>query len=168
MKTTTDAKPEPLRATAYHEAGHAVAFCRLFNNRMAGNVTINPDDLTRGKHEAEDAEQHELDDEAIYACAGYAALVAAGYSELEALSGCESDFEIAKLIGSTSLATSKQLAIGLMSRPENIKGVDSVANALLERQTLDPFDVEALIEIADGKATEEEYQTYLTLKAGKT
>ena len=151
--------------TAYHEAGHAVAFYRLFDNRLAGNVSIKPDELNLGKHAAEGAEEHELDNEAIYACAGYAALKAAGYSESEAILGCGSDFEIAEQVGDKPLHLIKKNAVGLMSRRENIEAVDKVASELLEQQVLDPFDVETLIEIADGNATEEEYQTYLALKA---
>ncbi len=52
-----------------------------------------------------------------------------------------------------------------MQRPKNIKAVSRVAEELLQRTTLDPLDVEVLIEIADGDATEDDYQTYLILKA---
>ena len=163
--------------TAIHEAGHAVACLRLWGTaRDTGNITIERTDTTLGHHAAEEitfpanepetAEQRqEFEKEAIYACAGYAALIAAGYDEATAVLGCDPDFDIADHVTEEPLAEIKQEAVALMQRPKNIKAVSRVAEELLERTTLDPSDVEVLIEIADGNATEDDYQTYLTLKA---
>ncbi len=163
--------------TAIHEAGHAVACVRLWETgRVVERVTIDRTGSQLGSHLAEEitfpadepetAEQRrEFENEAIYSCAGYAALIAAGYDEATAVLGCDPDFDIADYVTEEPLAEIKQEAVALMQRPKNIKAVSRVAEELLQRTTLDPLDVEVLIEIADGDATEDDYQTYLILKA---
>ena len=77
---------EALALTAYHEAGHAVAFHRLFpRGRIGGSLSVEPDQQkgTAGRHSAEemifslDEDEGVIEDhcrrEAAYACAGYAA-----------------------------------------------------------------------------------------------
>lgn len=162
--------------TAIHEAGHAVACLRLWETgRDTGNVTIDRTGSKLGSHLAEEIifpangpvtaeERQEFENEAIYSCAGYAALIAAGYDEATAVLGCDPDFETADYVTERPLAEIKQKAVALMQRPENIKAVSRIAEELLQRTTLDYWDVEVLIEVADGNVTEEEYQTVLALK----
>ena len=162
------------RTTAIHEAGHVIAFYRLFGDvRYGGRVTIKPTEDAAGSHKAEylwfpadneetPEERAAFDNEAVYACAGYAAVLAAGYSEGEASAGCESDFDEAKKV-TKPLATIKQEAVALMSRPENVNAVRRIADELLMRTTLDPEVVDVLVDVADGKTTEEEYQRFLAL-----
>ena len=84
--------------TAIHEAGHAVAWNRLFSDRYMGSVSIIPnhEDGLAGMCEGEglwgNEDDRHLADHDTYGCAGYAAVLAAGYSEDEAAAGCESDF----------------------------------------------------------------------------
>ena len=163
--------------TAIHEAGHAVACFRLWGlARDTGNVTIDRTGSKLGHHAAEEItfpangpvtaeENREWENEAIYSCAGYAALIAAGYDEATAILGCDPDFDIADRVTEIPLAEVKQEAVTLMRRPGNIKAVSTVAEELLERTTLDSSDVEIFIEVADGNATDEEYQRFLALKA---
>ena len=165
--------------TAYHEAGHAVAHVRLFDNRLADKVTIEPVVDIAGSHRAEEltfphtedvvpGEKEAFENEAIYACAGYAALIAAGYSEEEAERGCDSDFQNAEAVCEKALNEVKQEAVLLMSQLENIRAVSRIANELLDEMTLDSEQVEILIAIEDGDTTEEEYQDYLILSGRDT
>src|SRR4051812_19078555 len=95
--------------TALHEAGHAVACKRLFPWRGVGDLTLvaQHDEGTAGSHETLEAldfapsddpteterQNEEFRKQAVYYCAGYAALIAAGYSKREASLGCGADFE---------------------------------------------------------------------------
>ena len=164
--------------TAIHEAGHAVAFYRLFGDswRIGHTVSIEPKDDTAGRHAAEDLsfegadeltpdQRQMFENEAIYACAGYAALIAADYPEDEAENGCWSDFECAEKCSDKPLATIKQESIALMSRPENVNAMRRIADELLLRKKLDSDVVDVLIDVADGKTTEEDYQRFLALVA---
>ncbi len=162
------------RTTAIHEAGHAVAFTRLWPvGRYGGPLTIVPKDNTTGRHYAEElwfpatedpdesaAQDEELANEAIYCCAGYAAVLVAGYSEAVAVAGFDSDFDQAEGCGSVSLAVSKQRAVELMTRPENVVAVTRLAKELLARGAIGEDDVDILIDVADGKMTEEQYLRY--------
>ena len=156
--------------TAYHEAGHAVAFHRLFpEGRLGLDVTIvpNPDRGTTGSHSAEelfDCGDEEIEAEAVYSCAGYAALIAAGFPAKVAKEGCESDFECAEQCSSRPLDHIQQEAVALLSRPENRRAVECVVTELLRRETLDWDLVVNLLNLVDGKTTEAEYQQYLTLR----
>ena len=165
--------------TAYHEAGHAVAFYRLFGDaaRYGHTLTIEPHEDLLGSHSAEDrvfhgvgeltAEQRlAFENEAIYSCAGYAAVLAAGYSDEAALAGCESDFDKAERACDVSLDVSKEKAVELMTLLENTSAVARVAGELLSQSTLEWDGVEILINIADGEATEQDYQRYLIMKRG--
>ena len=102
----------------------------------------------------------------FYHCAGYAATLAAGYAEEEALAGCEADFEKAERVCNVRLYVSKEKAMALMMQPQNIAAVARVAGELLSRSTLEWEDVEILINVADGEATEQDYQRYLVMKRG--
>ena len=160
--------------TACHEAGHAVAFHRLFNNRESGDLTIFPSGGTAGKHQAEaltfdvdtliePAEVEERENEALYSCAGYAALIVSGHSEEVASLGCESDFHCAQSNSERSLDIVKDAAVELMKQPENTRAVALIAGELERRETLDGAHVEVLMELLDGKLTRDEYENYLQL-----
>jgi len=165
--------------TAYHEAGHAVAFYRLFGDaaRYGHILTIEPHEDLLGSHRAEDlvfhgvgeltAEQRlAFENEAIYSCAGYAAVLAAGYSDEAALVGCGSDFDKAERACDVPLDVSKEKAVELMTLPKNTAAVARVAGELLSQSTLEWDEVVILIEVADGEATEQDYQRYQALKHG--
>jgi len=173
MKITKD-----LRKTAYHEAGHAVAFMRLFESRYPGRLTIISKDGVEGSHSAEELifpytesetpEQREaFENEAIYACSGYAALVAAGYSKEKAEQGCDSDFQKAQEGSNKPLEAVKQEAVLLMSQPDNVRAVSRIAEELIKEKTLEPDQVDILLDVADGNITEEEYSQYLMIKQSK-
>ena len=168
-----------LKSTATHEAGHAVAFYRLFGDaaRYGHTLTIEPHEDLLGSHRAEElvfhgvgeltAEQRlAFENEAIYSCAGYAAVLAGGYSDEEALAGCGSDFDKAERACDVRLDVSKENAVELMTLPENTSAVARVAGELLSQSTLEWDEVIILIEIADGEATEQDYQRYQALKQG--
>jgi len=164
--------------TAIHEAGHAVACYRLFgDDRYGGRLTIVPRGDLLGSHRAEELvfdgteevtaeERQAFENEAIYSCAGYAAMLAAGYAEEEALAGCEADFEKAERVCNVRLYVSKEKAMALMMQPQNIAAVARVAGELLSSSTLESEEIEILIDVADGEATEQDYQQYLVMKRG--
>lgn len=167
---------EDSRHTAIHEAGHAVAFYRLFSGgRIGGQLTIVPVGNNLGSHQAEEVsfpwteqitleQQEQFHREAVYACASYAALVAAGYSEDEAEQGCQSDFEKAVRCSGEPLDAVRREAVALMSRAENVRAVARIADELMRRKRLDEDEVTILLEVADGNASEEDYSQYLKLK----
>ncbi len=159
--------PELYR-TAIHEAGHAVAFVRLFPGRYGDTVTIEPEAGNLGAFTAEDVsfvEASATEDDArqqflnhaVYCCAGYAAVLATGEPEHVAVRGCELDFEQAEPF----LEEGKRIATALMSQPGNVKAVKMLADELLQRRTM-IWDLTAvLIDVADGEATPEDYQGFL-------
>ena len=81
--------------TAIHEAGHAVAHRRLFGERdFSWGMALVPDEeqgmdgwnmLDRLGY---DDDQSTADNDVVR-CAGYAAVVAAGFCEAEAAAGCD-------------------------------------------------------------------------------
>ncbi len=167
------------KETAIHEAGHAVAFYRLFGDaaRYGHTLTIEPHKDLLGNHRAEElvfhgvgeltAEQRlAFENEAIYSCAGYAAVLAAGYSDEAALADCGSDVDKAERACDVPLDVSKENAVELMTLPENTVAVARVAGELLSRTSLEWDEVEILIAVADGEATEQDYQRYLVMKRG--
>ena len=158
-----------LKHTAYHEAGHAVAHLRL--NVQQGNVTIKPHDGNLGSSAAEGKEHvwsaEEAPNQVLCYCAGYAALIAIGCSEDDAVLGADNDFEnAAELIETWSLSVSlddwRTQSVELMSRPENIRAVDFVANALMKYETLDSDYLDILSDLADGNISEEEWQQFIS------
>ncbi len=168
------------KETAIHEAGHAVAFYRLFGDaaRYGHTLTIEPHKDLLGNHRAEElvfhgvgeltAEQRlAFENEAIYSCAGYAAVLAAGYSDEAALAGCGLDFDKAERACDVPLGVSKEKAVELMTLSENTAAVARVAGELLSQSTLEWDGVEILIDVADGEATEKDYQRYLAMKRGQ-
>ena len=79
------------RFMAIHEAGHAVAHERVFGTIWTSEISIEPLDgtLSRFTHEElvvlmdtpDDEAERLFEKEAICSCAGYAAILAAGYPE---------------------------------------------------------------------------------------
>lgn len=161
-----------LRATAIHEAGHAVAFERLLPMSYSGALSITPGDGKAGFHQQEEvsilADDHsteadqELHNEAVVYCAGYAACIAAGYSEHEAAEGCGSDFD--RVLDPNQLEAIKREAVALMRKPENIDAVNRIADELMVRKQIDGDMLMALLSVATGEATEADYLEYLQLR----
>ena len=162
-----------LKHTAYHEAGHAVAHFRL--NVQQECVTIKPHGDNLGSSMAE-GKDHVLDAEdaptqVLCYCAGYAALIANGNNEGDAIRGADDDFENTEellekwpesLTG--TLNDWKGQSVALMSAPENIRAVDFVAKSLLKYETLQADYLEMLVELADSNITEEEWQRFLAIQ----
>jgi len=162
-----------LRWVAVHEAGHGVARLRLFPDQYFEHISIEQEEDSLGRvrlsfdttvvpksSSDQEAEDVFLND-AICACAGYAACIVAGFSLEQALTGCESDFERAG--HRKELAC--ELALELMGRDSNARAVRLIADKLLELTTVDHDHIGVLIEIADGECSEEEYREYLVLRA---
>lgn len=171
-------KDSELRKTALHEAGHCVAFIRLFPNRYGVSVTIVPNegldllglflaesvDFPIGDSEPEMTAFHaELELQALCCCAGYAAMIAAGFSQQEAEEGCEIDFYNAKKF-SRRPETSKKNAVDLMRQEKNIRAVGRIADELLIRKTIDYDVTEVLVDLIDGETTEEEYRLFVKFR----
>ncbi len=166
--------------TAYHEAGHAVAQYRLFpEGRWVDGVSIErKDDGTLGRHTSKELFPHPDDDpamvreqyenEVLCLCAGYAGTVAMGYGDEEARGGCWGDFDAAEetVQGWATAPLEEQLkrAVQFMRRPENKNAVERVGTELLEHGTLDCDELEIVIEVLDGKSTEEDLAQYRALR----
>ena len=107
----------------------------------------------------DDAENQAL---ALYA--GYAACLAAGLSPELAAVGCDDDFAKAEVLISDwrigDVAKLTRRAVDLMSQPENIKAVQVIAQELLVEGVLHFKWLDLLVDVADGHATEQEYQQF--------
>ena len=90
-------------------------------------------------------------------CAGYAAVIAAGFGEAEAAAGCyETDYsDFRKVHG--DLDTAKAKAIDLMRKPENVKAVKRIADELLSRRRLHGDHIELLLQLEYVEITEQKY-----------
>jgi hypothetical protein len=102
-------------------------------------------------------------------CSGYAAVLAAGHPENEALRGTSVDFEEAQeLIGFWGLAGDldkwKTDAVELMRRPENAAAVALVADHLLRCSHLDGDLIDVLLDLADGHMSQEEFEQFLQFR----
>lgn len=152
--------------TAIHEAGHAVAFSRLFPGRLMGEVSIIPnhDEGFAGACSTEglwgNEDQEHLANHEVFICSGYAAVLAAGYGEEEAAAGCENDFE--QVFG--DLDAAKARAIDLITQASNLKAVKRVADELVLRKALHPDHVDLLMGVTDGELSEYEYQQLLVFR----
>lgn len=160
------------RKIAVHEAGHLVAHMRLGIDQEG--ATIVPKNMPGGRRAgavvAAGVEHVWNKEEAgpmvLAFCAGYAAVVAAGYSDDDARTGTGDDFEqAAHLIDYWGLPGDLESwlpqAVELMRRPENVVAVTLVARHLLRHQALDSDYLGALVDLADGKITEAEFVQYL-------
>lgn len=149
---------------AIHEAGHAVAHHRF--NIQQGVVTIVPANGNLGTASGEGIDHVRSADEAepmvLAYCAGYAALVAAGYDDDLARNGADDDFDNAQAIIEQwelegDLSTWQAKSVEIMSTDENRKAVDRVAKELIEREMIDADDVSLCVCITDGEMSEDEY-----------
>ena len=164
---------EDRKHTAYHEAGHVVAHCRLNIPQGEASIKPNPHERILGnvlaegvKHVWDAKYAHEI---ALGYCAGYAALIAAGYSDEVARQGAGDDFEnVEELIDKWSLPEPLEdlldQSVILMSRPENIRVVDSIAKKLMKYETLDSDYIDRLVDRVDGTITDEDWRQYLHLR----
>ena len=162
-----------LRWVAVHEAGHGVARLRLFPDQYFEDISIAQEEDSLGRltlsfdttfvpcflsdEEGEDV----FIRDAISACAGYAACVAAGFSEEQALTGCESDFERAGIRKERAC----ELALKLMANGANVRAVRLIADKLLELTTVDHDHISILMQVTDGECSEAEYREYLDMRA---
>jgi hypothetical protein len=156
--------------TAIHEAGHAVATIRL--GHVHDIVTIQPDydeglNGSSGLESVTDFNRELAQEVVLISCAGYAALVASGYSQEIAKIGAERDFEEAnELIDGFSLEPLEdwlRKSVELMSKPENKIAVERIASQLLIDETLEPDVTDALVELTDGNITEADYSRFLLM-----
>jgi hypothetical protein len=159
--------------TAIHEAGHAVAHRRLFGDRhFSWGIALvdNQDQEEQGAagwnmsdylgHEDEQTTA-DLD---VCLCAGYAAVVAAGFSEAEAAAGCDEEDNGDFRMVHGDLETAKAKALDLMREPENVKAVKRIADELLLRRRLHGDHVGLLLDLAFGEITEQFYLQLLSAR----
>jgi hypothetical protein len=165
-----------VQQAAIHKAGHAVAFARLFGDswRPRHKLTIETDRSEVGVRVADELTQtgmgealgemlRDVESDAIYACAGFAATLVAGYSAPDAEGGCGSDFDAATHLSDLPLDEIKSKAVELLERPENVAAVTRLSRELLECGTLDPTEVEMIIDVSDGLASEDDLARCRTL-----
>lgn len=159
-------------ATAIHEAGHAVAHVRLGVRQDHVHIIRNGSLL--GAAAAEGAESvwsaEDASIQAVCYCAGYAALIAAGFDEERACSGADNDFEhvqhLVEFWGlNAPLGDWKARAVELMRQPQNVAAVRLLSEHLLEHMRLGADYIECLIELADGDITADEWAQFLALRA---
>jgi len=164
-----DDKPKD-KATAIHEAGHAVAHVRLGIQQL--EVTIESRGEILGHSTAEGVEhcwsKEQADSMALAYCAGYAASVASGCAEGAAEAGCDDDFDRAEELIEfwclDDLATCKARAVELLRQPDNVAAVRLVADHLMRLRTLDVDYIDLLVDFADGNVTEAEFDQYLAFR----
>ena len=152
-------------STAVHEAWHAVAHVRL--GILQWHATIEPLDADlAGSVLADDSvwNRDDAENQALALYAGYAACLAAGLSPELAAVGCDDDFAKAEVLISDwrigDVAKLTRRAVDLMSQPENIKAVQVIAQELLVEGVLHFKWLDLLVDVADGHATEQEYQQF--------
>lgn len=159
--------------TAIHEAGHAVAHRRLFGDRhLSWGMALVHDQEQEEQGAAgwntsdylgneDDQSTADLD---VCLCAGYAAVVAAGFTEAEAATGCDEtdECDFRKVHGDLEAAKAK--AIDLMREPEHVKAVKRIADELLLRRRLHGDHVGLLLDLAFGEITEQEYLQLLSFR----
>lgn len=160
----------PISDTAIHEAGHVVAHVRLDLGHDGGHIV--PEENILGAALGEGFE-HVWDKSGaepvvLAFCAGYAAMIAAGYGEDRARAGTGSDFDgVQKLIDFWELPGTLEdwlaKSVALMRRPENVKAVALVAEHLMRHKRLTGDYCNVLVELADGEATEAEFSHYVLM-----
>ncbi|MEW8073317.1 MAG: hypothetical protein AB2826_23130 [Candidatus Thiodiazotropha sp.] len=154
--------------TAIHEAGHATAHARLGIDQGMTTIVPNYENETLGAVQAEGAAhaytKEEAENHVIAYCAGYAALIVNGCSGKEALLGTDGDFENAedliKLWQLDPLEAWKQKTVNFLSEESNKRVTERISAELLKAKTLDLDDIEFLVDIADGEATEDDYEEF--------
>lgn len=159
---------------AIHEAGHAVAHVRLELEHDGADIVRADGRLgaARGEGIEHVFDRSGAERVTLALCAGYGAMVAAGYNDDQARAGTDggakSDFELAReLIEKWLLPGLDEWlvrAVDLMRAPENVAAVALVAKHLSQHERLDGDYVDVLVELADGNATEAEFARYLALR----
>lgn len=157
--------------TALHESGHAVAHIRL--GIQQDDMTIIPDGIAYGavsskgiNHVTNAEDAHDM----VQAyCAGYASLIAHGYSNERALEGCDDDFEKAfDLIEFWNLKLNleryKALTVELMSQPMNLAAVKLLADYVLKKERVAGDVIEVLVELSDGDCTKAEFDRFMDMR----
>jgi hypothetical protein len=157
--------------TALHESGHAVAHIRL--DIQQDDMTIIPDGIAYGAVSSEGINHvtnaEDAHDMVQAYCAGYASLIAHGYSNERALVGCDDDFEKAfELIESWDLKLNleryKALTVELMSQPMNLDAVKLLADYVLKRERVAGDVIEVLVELSDGDCTKAEFDRFMAMR----
>lgn len=142
---------------AYHEAGHAVAAVR-FGHDLRG-VTIVPDEDSLGQvfGEGDFWDEKECKEYAVQLLVGYAADVLwfpARARRGACRASASDDFaKVQRHAAFLGVTIDTVIRWARDFARENRKAIRVVAEDILSSRTLDPFEVECLIEIADGKAT---------------
>ena len=157
--------------TALHESGHAVAHIRL--GIQQDDMTIIPDGIRSGAVSSEGID-HVGDIKGAHNmvqayCAGYASLIAHGYSNERALVGCDDDFEKAfELIEfwdlKLNLERYKALTVELMSQPMNLAAVQLLADYVLKKERVAGDVIEVLEELSDGDCTKAEFDRFMDMR----
>ena len=157
--------------TALHESGHAVAHIRM--GIQQDYMTIIPDGIAYGAVSSEGINQVKDAKDAHHMvqayCAGYASLIAHGYSNERALLGCDDDFDKAvELIESWDLQRGleqyKELTVDLMSQPKNLAAVKLLADYILTRERIASEVIEVLVELSDGDCTKAEFDRFMAIR----
>ena len=159
--------------TAIHEAGHAVSCVRLGIDHDKASIVPEGDWLGHVQSAGVNHVwmEEEAVDQVLSYCAGYAALVAAGFDETVATQGADGDFDAARhLIEHWGLAGDldewKAKAVAMMQEPRNRAAVKRVADELVAAGTIDWDDISCCCDIADGECTEEDYAMSKALRRG--
>ncbi|MBE7480803.1 MAG: hypothetical protein HS104_12585 [Polyangiaceae bacterium] len=147
------------RATALHEAAHAVADERLDFGCAEVSIEPRPGTLGRASHVYEDG----TDDDLILALlVGYAAAVRGGEDPADAKEGANEDLERASEIlarsGRTDLGTHLARAEAFVR--DNWPAIERVAAELLEWCTIGGQELQVVLDVADGNATDEDLARY--------
>ena len=157
--------------TALHESGHAVAHIRM--GIQQDDMTIISNGIALGAVSSEGID-HVEDIEGAHNmvqayCAGYASLIAHGYSNERALVGCDDDFDKAfELIESWGLKLNleqyKALTVELMSQPMNLAAVKQLADYLLTRERVAGEVIGVLVELSDGACSKAEFDRFMVMR----
>ena len=130
---------EVLQPSAIHEAGHAVAFFLQFGLgelHRIGDLEIGIDESAFCVGDMVEPDLEQKEKTAIMLCAGYAALIVAGYQEEEALQGTVCDFEMARMQSKTSIDSLKGAAVELLSRKEAGPLIKALSQRLIGETTV--------------------------------
>jgi hypothetical protein len=137
---------------AIHEAGHAVAYCRLFPQiepskpkwlRWLWKPAIVTIEGSGAVMYVPLTPPNMYEEYAVYACAGFAAEALAGSSDPER--GAQTDFRMAMNRSRRPLDEIKREALTLLSRTENMLAVADVARELMKRRTLSLTTVREIV-----------------------
>ena len=138
--------------------------------QLKATIVPDPERETLGNVLAECSHwsKEEAEAQTLSLCAGYGAMVAAGYPADQAEAGSWDDFEKAEeiikfwLLG--TLPEWQAKAVEFMRRSENVRAVELIATHLIEHGTLGGGYMDVLVSLADGETTEAEWQEYLRFR----